>query len=93
MATELEKIKKRLAKVEAELDKCRTSVIDDGWQTQKFANKSRKWDYYAQEKMRLKARIEELELQEKEDAERENMYCVSCGAVLEMECACSESED
>lgn len=59
--TSLQRLKKRLEKVEKELDKCRTSTIDDGWQTQRFAKKSRKWDYYAQEKMKLKQQIEELE--------------------------------
>lgn len=65
MLTEREKqiqvLKKRLAKVETELSKCRTSVMDDGWQTSRHAKKSRKWDYYAQEKMSLKQRIDELE--------------------------------
>ena len=42
-------------------DKCRTTVMQDGWQTQRHANKSRKWDYYAQEKMRLIQKIEEIE--------------------------------
>lgn len=54
----VEKLKKKLEKIEAELDKCRTSVMQDGWQTSKHAKKSRKWDYYAQEKIKL---IEELE--------------------------------
>lgn len=58
---QIQSLQKRLAKVEAELSKCRTSVIDDGWQTSRHAKKSRKWDYYAQEKMSLKQRIEELE--------------------------------
>lgn len=48
-----QQIEKRLAKVEKELDKCRTSTIQDGWQTQRFARKSRKWDFYGQEKMKL----------------------------------------
>lgn len=63
MKTELEKLRSRLKKVERELDKCRTSTIQDGWQTQKFAKKSRKWDYYAQEKMKLIQKIEEYENQ------------------------------
>lgn len=62
--TSLQMLKKRLEKVEMELNKCRTSTIDDGWQTQRFAKKSRKWDYYAQEKMKLKQQIEELEYKE-----------------------------
>lgn len=49
----VEKLKKKLEKIEAELDKCRTSVMQDGWQTSKHAKKSRKWDFYAQEKMRI----------------------------------------
>jgi allantoicase len=57
----IDKLKKRLAKVESELDKCRTTVMQDGWQTQRHANKSRKWDFYAQEKMRLIQKIEEIE--------------------------------
>ena len=59
--TELEGLKKKLLRIEKELDKCRTSVLQDGWQTQRFAKKSRKWDYYAQEKMKLIARIDEIE--------------------------------
>ena len=35
-----EQILKRLAKVEKQLDKCRTSTMQDGWQTQRFAKKS-----------------------------------------------------
>ena len=62
----IEKAEKQLAKVELELDKCRTSTIDDGWQTQRFAKKSRKWDFYAQKKMRLIQEIEDIKaLQEK----------------------------
>ena len=54
----IEQLKKQLEKVEKQLDKCRTSTIQDGWQTQRFAKKSRNWDYYAQEKMKLIAQIE-----------------------------------
>ena len=57
----IEKVKKQLAKVELQLNKCRTSTIDDGWQTQKHAKKARKWDYYAQEKMRLISELDDLE--------------------------------
>jgi hypothetical protein len=57
---EAEKIKKKLEKIEAELDKCRTSVMQDGWQTSKHAKKSRKWDFYAQEKMRLINELDKL---------------------------------
>jgi hypothetical protein len=66
MMRTIEKVKKQLAKVELQLDKCRTSTINDGWQTQRFAKKSRKWDFYAQQKMRLIQEIEDIEaLQEK----------------------------
>lgn len=57
----IEKLKKRLEKVEKELDKCRTSSFVDGWQTQKHAQKARKWDILAQEKMKLIQQIDELE--------------------------------
>lgn len=55
----LQRLNKQLEKVDKELDKCRTSTIRDGWQTQRFAKKARKWDYYAQEKMKLKQLIED----------------------------------
>ena len=54
-------LQQRLDKIERELSTCRTSVLQDGWQTQKFAKKSRKWDILAQRKMELKQQIEELE--------------------------------
>lgn len=57
---EIQKLKLRLQKVEAQLDKCRTSVLQDGWQTSRYAKKSRKWDYYAQEKMKILSRLDEL---------------------------------
>lgn len=44
---------KRLEKIEKELEKNRTSVIQDGWQTQRHAKKSRKWDFLAIEKMEI----------------------------------------
>jgi hypothetical protein len=50
-----------LIKVEKELSTCRTSVLQDGWQTQRFAKKSRKWDYLGQRKMELLQQIEEIE--------------------------------
>lgn len=58
--SELEKLQKQLAKIEKELNKCRTSVLDDGWQTMRHAKKARKWDYYAQEKFRIQCLIETL---------------------------------
>ena len=59
--SEIEKLKKRLEKVEKELDKCRTSSFDDGFGTQRHARKARKWDYYAHEKMKLIQQIEYYE--------------------------------
>lgn len=59
--TELEKLKEQLVRVEKKLDKNRTSTIQDGWQTQRFAKKSRNWDYYAQLKMKIIQRIDELQ--------------------------------
>ena len=57
----LQKLKDKLEKIEKELDKCRTSSFVDGWQTQKYAKKARKWDYYAQEKMKLIQQINDIE--------------------------------
>ena len=58
---ELKAKKKALQKIEKELNKVRTSAMQDGWQTQKHAKNSRKWDFLAQEKMKLRKEIEELE--------------------------------
>jgi hypothetical protein len=57
----LEQLKKQLIKIEYELDKCRTSTFVDGFGTSKYAKKARKWDYYAQEKMRILNLIYEYE--------------------------------
>jgi len=57
----IKKLQARLNKVEKELDTCRTSVLQDGWQTQRFAKKSRKWDILAQRKMQLIQQIEDEE--------------------------------
>lgn len=54
-----EKLQKRLIQIEKELDKNRTSIIQDGWQTQKHAKKSRKWDFLAIEKMEIIQKLEE----------------------------------
>jgi flagellar biosynthesis chaperone FliJ len=56
----IKKLQARLNKVEKELDTCRTSVLQDGWQTQRFAKKSRKWDVLAQRKMQLIQAIEDM---------------------------------
>lgn len=62
--TEIQLLKIRLFKIEKQLDKNRTSVMLDGWQTQRHAHKSRNWDFLAQEKMKIIQRIEEIEHKE-----------------------------
>lgn len=57
---EKQKLIKRLEKIEKELEKNRTSIIQDGWQTQRHAKKSRKWDFLAQEKMEIIKQINDL---------------------------------
>lgn len=57
----LSKLKKKLEKVEKELDTCRSSSYIDGWQTQKHAKKSRKWDMLSLEKFELIKKIENYE--------------------------------
>lgn len=59
--TKLQQLKSRLLKIEEELSTCRTSVLQDGWQTQRFAKKSRKWDILAQRKMEIIGQIDEIE--------------------------------
>ena len=61
----VKRLQLRLNKIEKELDSCRTSVLQDGWQTKRFAKKSRKWDILAQRKMQLIQQIED---------EKENCY-------------------
>lgn len=58
----LNNLKNRLEKVEKELEKVRgCSPLTDGWQTQRYAKKSRKWDMLAQERTKLIWEIEDLE--------------------------------
>lgn len=60
--TYTQKLKSKLEKVEKELEKVRgCSPITDGWQTQRYAKKSRKWDMLAQERMNLINQIDDLE--------------------------------
>jgi allantoicase len=59
--TKLQQLKSRLLKIESELSTCRTSVLQDGWQTQRHAKKARKWDVLAQRKMEIIAQIDEIE--------------------------------
>lgn len=59
------KLKKRLEKIEKELELVRgCSPITDGWQTQRYAKKSRKWDMLAQEKMNIKKQLDEIDFEE-----------------------------
>jgi len=60
MDLELQKLNIRLKKVEEALCTCRTSVLQDGWQTQRYAKKARKWDFLAQEKMKLIQKINDI---------------------------------
>ena len=59
--TKLQQLKLRLLKIESELSTCRTSGLQDGWQTQRHAKKARKWDILAQLKMELIQQIDEIE--------------------------------
>jgi len=55
-------LQKRLNKIEKELEKVRgCSPLTHGWQTQRYAKASSKWDILAKRKMELKQRIEQLE--------------------------------
>jgi predicted secreted hydrolase len=57
----IKKLQSRLNKVENELEKVRgCSPLSHGWQTQKYAKASRKWDVLAIEKMKLIQLIEEI---------------------------------
>lgn len=61
MLTSLQKLENKLKKVEKELEKVRgCSPLTDGWQTQRYAKKSRKWDVLAQERMNLINEIDEI---------------------------------
>lgn len=63
---ELQKLKNKLERVEKELEKVRgCSPLTDGWQTQRYAKKSRKWDILAQERMSLINQISDYEETEK----------------------------
>jgi pantothenate synthetase len=58
---EIQRIEKRLQTIEKELEKVRNySAQIDGWQTQRFSKKSRKYDYLAIEKFELLKQLEEL---------------------------------
>jgi len=54
----LQKFKKRLIKIERELEKVRgCSPLTHGWQSQRYAKASRKWDALAKEKIHLIEKI------------------------------------
>jgi hypothetical protein len=57
----LQQLKSRLLKIEIELSTCRTSVLQDGWQTQRHAKKARKWDILAQRKIEILSQIYQIE--------------------------------
>jgi hypothetical protein len=59
--TELEKLSIKMDKVLSQLAKNRTTVLEDGWQTQRHAKKSRNWDYYGQVKFKLIQEINAVE--------------------------------
>jgi hypothetical protein len=63
MNKEIQRIENRLQKIEKELEKVRTSnVFDDGWQTQRYAKKQRKYDLLALEKFELKSKLIDINL-------------------------------
>lgn len=52
---------KKLNKVEKQIEKVRgCSPLTHGWQTQRYAKASRKWDILAQERMTILAKINDL---------------------------------
>ena len=68
---EIQRIKRRLQTIEKEIEKVRDyNAQTDGWQTQRFAKKSRKYDYLAMEKFELRRKLEELEDESKTDTSR-----------------------
>lgn len=57
--TNQDRLQRLLANTEKALEKVRgASVLDDGWQTMRYAKKARKWDMLAPRKMQI---IRELE--------------------------------
>ncbi len=59
MTQVLEKLQIRLYKIEQQLEKVRgCSPLTHGWQTQRYAKASRKWDMLAQDKREVLKQIE-----------------------------------
>jgi uncharacterized protein YxjI len=65
MQSELEILKKKLTKIEAELEKVRGKEYDLTFGSQRRAKVSRKWDCLAQEKFEIEIKIEELQNENK----------------------------
>ena len=57
----MDKLIRRLKKIEKELDKVRSSSFIDGWQTSKHARKSKKWDELAKEKFEIIKTLDTLD--------------------------------
>ena len=63
-----QKLNKKLKQIENELKSVRgCSPLTDGWQTQRYAKKSRKWDLLAQEKMKIIFELEEINKRQMEE--------------------------
>ena len=57
----IKQLLKKLNKIEKELEKVRgASPLSDGWQTQRLANKQRKWDELSKEKFEIIKKLNEL---------------------------------
>ena len=78
---DINKLKLKLENIEKELDKVRSSSFIDGWQTQKHAKKSRKWDELAKEKFELQKLINDYEKEYRYKRKR-------CTAVKDNGCTC-----
>ena len=57
----IKQLLKKLNKIEKQLEKVRgASPLLDGWQTQKLANKQRKWDELSKEKFEIIKKLNDL---------------------------------
>lgn len=65
MTDRTEELKKKLDRIERQLKKVRgCSPLTHGWQTQKYAKASRKWDELAKERMNVLSEIDSIETQQ-----------------------------